>query len=380
MIWSYMECTTVQQLTSKCKLYYLCSQTFLNGLNGLKLILQCWYTPCNFCCAPTTAWLNYKYATFAGTLYGVLCSDWIIHRFLISLLWGIHICRIVSSANLIFTWFLSGFRVVSQFWWLVHLLFCDDDASTTTMKWNDTVNGLCIQSARLTVWIVQLPDPACCSTQSIYKCFLILKWKCFTVLVYVDSYPISWWMEDPDLLFFITRIAITMTVTTKTITTITGTTPPTMAPALSSCAGSAEVQSDVEVIFSVPGVSRVDTEGTTAVSVVHSGSPKVLIAKGQLLSIRTRTPCMAMVVSVWATQVLMFVNSCELVAWAVPCSLARNVTWYSEFAKHWNAYSVMWSVLSPHRHCCWVFRTTALMMSVNLALVATPYRNKADQN
>jgi len=121
-------------------------------------------------------------------------------------------------------------------------------------------------------------------------------------------------MEDPDLLFFITRIAITMTVTATTITTITGTTPPMMAPALSSCAGSAEVQSDVEVIFSVPGVSRVDTEGTTAVSVVHSGSPKVLIAKGQLLSIRTRTPCMAMVVSVWATQVLMFVNSCELVA------------------------------------------------------------------
>jgi len=141
-------------------------------------------------------------------------------------------------------------------------------------------------------------------------------------------------MEDPDLLFFITRIAITMTVTAKTITTITVTTPPTMAPAISSWAGSVEVQSDVEVIFLVPGVSWVDTEGTTTVSVVHSGSPKVLIAKGQLLSIRACTPCMAMVVSVWATQVSRFVNSCELVARAVPCSLARNVTWYSEFAKH----------------------------------------------
>ena len=123
-----------------------------------------------------------------------------------------------------------------------------------------------------------------------------------------------------------------MIVMAKATSTIT--TPPAMVPANKAT------------------LSRIEVGAT----VVHSGSLKVLIARRQLSSTCTHTPCMAIVESTWATQVSMFLNSCELVAWAVPRILARNVT----------------SALSPHWHNCSVFWTTTFVMSFSLAFVATP--------
>ena len=73
------------------------------------------------------------------------------------------------------------------------------------------------------------------------------------------------------------------------------------------------------------------TEGLAAVlsavvAVVHCGSPKELMTMGQLLSTFRRTPCTAMVESVWATKVSKCANSSEVLVSAVPQSLARNVT------------------------------------------------------
>ena len=147
------------------------------------------------------------------------------------------------------------------------------------------------------------------------------------------------------LWLLITAITMMMTVTATNTIAMTAITPPMMAAVLS----------DVVVV-------------------VHCGSPNVLMVMEQLLSTSRRKPCTAMVESVRETKVPKYVISCELVTWAVPWSLARNVTCCSEFGKHWNALSVIYSVLSPHWQSWFIFWTTALVMSLNLSLVATPCR------
>ena len=99
-------------------------------------------------------------------------------------------------------------------------------------------------------------------------------------------------------------IAIIVTATT----TITATTPPTMA-AVSDCAIMVVVLSDV--------VMGVVTEGLAAVLsnvvvMVHCGSPKELMTTEQLLSKSRRTPCTAMVESVWETKFSKCANSSEV--------------------------------------------------------------------
>ena len=91
-----------------------------------------------------------------------------------------------------------------------------------------------------------------------------------------------------------------------TATTITATTPPMMAAVLS--------EGPAMVVLS------------DAVVVVHCGSPKELMMTEQLLSTSRRTPCIAMVESVWVTKVSKYANSNEVLVWAVPQSRARNVT------------------------------------------------------
>ena len=144
-----------------------------------------------------------------------------------------------------------------------------------------------------------------------------------------------------------------MTVTATTAITMTATTPPMVAAVLSGSAASVVVLSDVVVV-------------------VHCESPNVLMAIEQLLSTSRRKPCTAIVESVWKTEVPKYAINCELVTWAVPWSLARNVTCCSEFEKHWNALSVIYSTLSPHWQSWFIFWTTALVMSRNFSLVATP--------
>ena len=109
-----------------------------------------------------------------------------------------------------------------------------------------------------------------------------------------------------------------MIIVTAT-TTITATTPPMMAAVLSDCPATV-VLSDVVV--------GVVTEGFAAVlSVkVHCGSPNELMMTEQLLSTFRRTPCTAIVESVWATKVSKYANSSEVLVCAIPQSLAQNVT------------------------------------------------------
>ena len=98
-----------------------------------------------------------------------------------------------------------------------------------------------------------------------------------------------------------------MIIVTAT-TTITAITAPMMA-AVSDCAIMVVVLSDV--------VMGVVTEGLAAVLsvvvvMVHCGSPKELMTTEQLLSTSRRTPCTAMVESVWETNVSKCANSSEV--------------------------------------------------------------------
>ena len=146
------------------------------------------------------------------------------------------------------------------------------------------------------------------------------------------SYPTSWWTENFALWLLVTKATINAMIIIVTVTTtITATTPPTMmAAVLSDCPAT--------VVLSV------------VVVIVHCGSPKELMMTEQLLSTFRRTPCTAMVESVWATKVSKYANSNEVLVWAVPQTLAQNVTCRLECSKHWNAPSVMHSALSPHWH------------------------------
>ena len=176
---------------------------------------------------------------------------------------------------------------------------------------------------------------------------------------------------------------MTMTVTAKINAIITATTPPTMATVVYNSAVSVVLLLDVVSIL-VDGVSEVIwdvVEGwdwkvwvVTDVGWVVSGhcaSPNEVIATGHV-SILTRIPCTATGITL-LTHCWMSSISCTLVAWAVPCSLARNVTCWSEFGKHWKAYSVMYSALNPHWQTLSVFWTTAAITSLSLALVSMPY-------
>ena len=99
-----------------------------------------------------------------------------------------------------------------------------------------------------------------------------------------------------------------MIIIVTATTTITVTTPPMMATVLSDCPATV-VLSDAVV--------GVVTEGFAAVlSVVavkvHCGSPKELMMTEQLLSTSRRTPCIAMVESVWVIKVSKYANSSEV--------------------------------------------------------------------
>ena len=99
-------------------------------------------------------------------------------------------------------------------------------------------------------------------------------------------------------------IAIIVTATT----TITATTPPTMA-AVSDCPAMVVVLSDVVMGVVTEGLAAVLSD---VVVMVHCGSPKELMTTEQLLSTSRRTPCTAMVESVWVTNVSKCSNSSEV--------------------------------------------------------------------
>ena len=141
-------------------------------------------------------------------------------------------------------------------------------------------------------------------------------------------------------------------ITVTATTTITATTPPTMAAVLSDCGAMVVVLSDVMGIVTEEGlavvlsnvVTNIVTEGFAVVLsdvvtdivteeglvALHCGSRNELMTTGQLLSTSRCKACTAMVESAWETKISKYANSCELVTWAVPCSLALNVTCCSE--------------------------------------------------
>ena len=102
--------------------------------------------------------------------------------------------------------------------------------------------------------------------------------------------------------------AIAMMIIVTATTTITATTPPTMA-AVSDCDTTVVVLSDVVMGVVTEGLAAVLSD---VVVMVHCGSPKELMTTEQLLSTSRRTPCTAMVESVWVTKFSKCANSSEV--------------------------------------------------------------------
>ena len=104
-------------------------------------------------------------------------------------------------------------------------------------------------------------------------------------------------------------VAIAMMTIVTATTTITAITAPMMAAVLSDCAATVVVLSNVVIGVVTEGIAAVLS---VVVVMVHCGSPKELMTTEQLLSTSRRTPCTAMVESVWVTKFSKCANSSEV--------------------------------------------------------------------
>ena len=153
----------------------------------------------------------------------------------------------------------------------------------------------------------------------------------------LSTHPSLWRVIDARR-FFRTRITITIIVIATMIATIstTATTPPMIAAVLSDWAAWVRDSVSSEV-----GLSVGDSVGP------HSGSLKLEISTGwQVLSVKCLTLSMR-ILPPPAIHCSRYPISSELVACAVPWSLARNVTSLKS-VKHRNSLSDKCWIVNPH--------------------------------
>ena len=82
----------------------------------------------------------------------------------------------------------------------------------------------------------------------------------------------------------------------------------------------------------------------------HSGLWISVITRLQVWLILRCWPCIS---QEWAlaTEFSRYITSSSVLLWVVSVSLARNVTWFSEWGKHWNPPSVIWYLVKPQLQC-----------------------------